>query len=169
MLPEKRSAACHLPVWRREGKLETESMTSIIYAIGDVHGRSDLLARLIEFIDDHSTRSGRKPRVFFLGDIVDKGPDSRGAMDIVCETLRRWPKSQLLLGNHDFMFLDAMTNQRLVWGWYRNGAATTLRPYFGYVETRFCLDLRPDRQCDVARKRDATNVLRDIEVGLVER
>jgi serine/threonine protein phosphatase 1 len=107
-------------------------MTSLIYAIGDVHGRSDLLAKLIEFVDCHSKRSGRQPRVFFLGDIVDKGPDSRGAMDIVCETLRRWPESRLLLGNHDFMFSDAMTKQRLVWSWYKAGAATTLHSYFGY-------------------------------------
>ncbi|MEH2469180.1 UDP-2,3-diacylglucosamine pyrophosphatase LpxH [Nitrobacteraceae bacterium AZCC 2161] len=88
-------------------------MTSLIYAIGDVHGRSDLLAKLIEFVEHHSKRSERQRRVYFLGDIVDKGPDSRGAMDLVCETLRRWPESRLLLGNHDFLFRDAMTKQRL--------------------------------------------------------
>jgi serine/threonine protein phosphatase 1 len=118
--------------WHREGSWKLNRMTSLIYAIGDIHGRSDLLAKLIEFVENHSKRPGRQPRVFFLGDIVDKGPDSRGAMDIVCETLRRWPESRLLLGNHDFMFLDAMTNRRLVGGWLRNGAATTLRSYFGY-------------------------------------
>lgn len=112
--------------------LEISNTMSIIYAIGDVHGRSDLLKTIIGFIEDHAKCSESKPRVYFLGDIVDKGPDSRGAMDIVCETIRRWPGSRLIIGNHDFLFLDAMTNQRLVWGWYQRGASTTLLSYSGY-------------------------------------
>lgn len=105
---------------------------SIIYAIGDVHGCPDLLRSIIDFIDEHSRGSESEVRVFFLGDIVDKGPDSRTAMDIVCETLRRWPGSQLIIGNHDFMFLDSMTNQNLVHSWYRAGARTTLLSYSGF-------------------------------------
>jgi serine/threonine protein phosphatase 1 len=106
-------------------------MTSTAYAIGDVHGRSDLLATVIEFIREHSQRREREPRVFFLGDIVDRGPDSRGAMKIVCETLKRWPESRLLLGNHDLLFRDAMTKQILVEHWFKSGAAATLKSYVG--------------------------------------
>jgi serine/threonine protein phosphatase 1 len=76
----------------------------MIYAIGDVHGRSDLLSQAIQFIEQHSLCAKIEPRVFFLGDIVDRGPDSRGAMDIVVNTLKRWPNSRLILGNHDKMF-----------------------------------------------------------------
>uniref|UniRef100_Q07NT2 Metallophosphoesterase n=1 Tax=Rhodopseudomonas palustris (strain BisA53) TaxID=316055 RepID=Q07NT2_RHOP5 len=104
---------------------------STVCAIGDIHGRSDLLKTLLDFLDEHSSRSKQSPRVYFLGDIVDRGPDSYGAMDLVCETLERWPDSRLLLGNHDFLFRDALTKQNLVEAWYARGAATTLASYLG--------------------------------------
>ncbi|MFC0243239.1 metallophosphoesterase [Rhodopseudomonas telluris] len=115
------------------------NLQSTVCAIGDVHGRSDLLESLIKFIDEHSAETRRCPRVYFLGDIVDRGPDSRGAMDIVCETLKRWPESRLLLGNHDFMFRDALTEQRFVEDWFMRGAATTFTSYLGY-SGRFTFD-----------------------------
>ena len=110
------------------------NLHSTVCAIGDVHGRSDLLESLIKFIDEHSAGTRRRPRVYFLGDIVDRGPDSRGAMNIVCETLKRWPESRLLLGNHDFMFLDALTDQRFVEDWFMRGATTTLASYLGHSD-----------------------------------
>ncbi|MCY1305623.1 hypothetical protein D9M70_554400 [compost metagenome] len=48
-------------------------------AIGDVHGRADLLERMLEYIYVNLPRS----RIVFLGDIIDRGPDSRQAMDLV--------------------------------------------------------------------------------------
>jgi serine/threonine protein phosphatase 1 len=102
-------------------------MTSTVYAIGDVHGRADLLSSLVNFISEHARSNGVEPRVFFLGDIVDRGPDSREAMETVCETLRRWPESRLLLGNHDLLFLYAMTNQRYLEKWFKDlGGVKTL-------------------------------------------
>lgn len=79
------------------------------YAIGDVHGRADLLAPLLDAIAREADASGSDPRVLFLGDIVDRGPSSRQAMDMVCDTLERWPRSLLIRGNHDAYFLDFMT------------------------------------------------------------
>ncbi|MBS3652195.1 metallophosphoesterase [Pseudaminobacter sp. 19-2017] len=66
------------------------------YAIGDVHGRADLLGTLLDAI----------ARVLFLGDIVDRGPSRRQSMDMVCDTLERWPRSLLMRGNHDAYFCD---------------------------------------------------------------
>lgn len=79
------------------------------YAIGDVHGRADLLAPLLDAIAREADASGSEPRVLFLGDIVDRGPSSRQAMDMVCDTLERWPRSRLIRGNHDAYFLDFIT------------------------------------------------------------
>ncbi|QLH71672.1 metallophosphoesterase [Rhodopseudomonas palustris] len=118
------------------------NLNSTVCAIGDVHGRSDLLESLIKFIDEHSAETPRRPRVYFLGDIVDRGPDSRGAMNIVCETLKRWPESRLLLGNHDFMFRDSLTEQRFVEDWFARGAATTLTSYLGHSDCFTFDDLR---------------------------
>ncbi|WP_292517507.1 metallophosphoesterase family protein [Mesorhizobium sp.] len=80
------------------------------YAIGDVHGRADLLAPLLDAIGREAGASGREPRVLFLGDIVDRGPSSRQALDLVCHTLERWPRSRVIRGNHDAYFLDFMTS-----------------------------------------------------------
>lgn len=84
-------------------------MAYTTYAIGDVHGRADLLAPLLEAIAQDAEASGVEPRVLFLGDIVDRGPSSRHALDLVCDTLERWPRSRLIRGNHDAYFLDFMT------------------------------------------------------------
>ena len=84
-------------------------MLYVTYAIGDVHGRADLLEALLAAIARHAHASDAEPRVLFLGDIVDRGPCSREAMDLVCDTLARWPQSRLIRGNHDAYFLDFMT------------------------------------------------------------
>ena len=88
-------------------------MPHITYAIGDVHGRADLLEALLAAIAGHAHAPGAEPRVLFLGDIVDRGPCSREAMDLVCDTLARWPLSRLIRGNHDAYFLDFMTTDQV--------------------------------------------------------
>lgn len=104
---------------------------STIYAIGDVHGRSDLLDQMVAHVYEDSQQRECQPLVFFLGDVVDKGPDSCGAMNIVCDTIQRWPGSRLILGNHDYMFRDGLTLQRhdiLKW-LFRSGGYATLASY----------------------------------------
>lgn len=88
-------------------------MRQITYAIGDVHGRADLLEPLLAAITKDAESHVSEPRVLFLGDIVDRGPWSRQSMDLVCDTLDRWPRSRLILGNHDAYFLDFMTAEQV--------------------------------------------------------
>lgn len=109
-------------------------MNSIIYAVGDVHGRSDLLSPLIDFVDKHSRKADREPRVYFLGDIVDRGHDSRGALEIVRKTLEHWPGSRLILGNHEDMFLKVYQGPfdgRTISHWLGNGGQATIGSYVG--------------------------------------
>ncbi len=82
-----------------------------IYAIGDVHGMAGLLEDLLATIDEDAERAGAKPRVVFLGDIVDRGPESRRAMELVHATLQAREGSHLILGNHDYLFRKALTNR----------------------------------------------------------
>lgn len=89
--------------------------TRHVFAIGDVHGRSDLLAIMIDAIEDQASRDGFTPRVVFLGDIIDRGPSSMEAMELVRGALIRWPGSRLVLGNHDHFvlrILDETTRDR---------------------------------------------------------
>lgn len=48
-------------------------------------------------------------RLVFLGDVVDRGPDSRECMEIADDTLFRFPGSKFVLGNHDERFWHAIS------------------------------------------------------------
>jgi serine/threonine protein phosphatase 1 len=104
-----------------------------LYAIGDVHGRADLLDRLLGSIraDAAAVPSGQRSAVF-LGDYVDRGPDSRAVIeraiqpDLPCFTV------VTLLGNHDFMmrgFLDEPERWGPTWLLPANGGDATLASY----------------------------------------
>ncbi|MFA3919184.1 metallophosphoesterase family protein [Ruegeria hyattellae] len=76
-------------------------MTDPIYAIGDIHGQLDELHRALSLIESDG---GPDARIVFLGDYVDRGPDSRAVIDLLIEgqqVRRNWIT---LLGNHDRMF-----------------------------------------------------------------
>lgn len=101
-----------------------------VYAVGDIHGRDDLLEAMLAAIE---ADAGASPRVIFLGDVIDRGPDSRRALDLVAETLARWPDSQLILGNHEDFLLRFVcrpeSRDRTFRNWLYNGAAETFRSY----------------------------------------
>lgn len=78
-----------------------------LYAIGDVHGRIDLLARMHAMIEeDLAAQPALDWRMIHLGDYVDRGPDSKAVMDFLIEALDRDPRIAALAGNHDAGFLE---------------------------------------------------------------
>ncbi|RWB29603.1 MAG: serine/threonine protein phosphatase [Mesorhizobium sp.] len=78
-----------------------------IYAVGDVHGRLDLLVAMYRRIAAE-IREARPAdwRVIHLGDYVDRGPNSKGVLDFLIEVRKRDPRHLMLAGNHDIGFLD---------------------------------------------------------------
>ncbi|OWK23962.1 hypothetical protein AJ87_26595 [Rhizobium yanglingense] len=85
------------------------------YAVGDVHGRADLLEGLLRSILIEAALGGFEFSVVFLGDIIDRGPDSRQAMQLVVDTINNQPGSALILGNHDWFpirILDELEDQQ---------------------------------------------------------
>ncbi len=79
-----------------------------VYAIGDIHGRSDLLDRLLASIDaDDRARGGLERELIFLGDLVDRGPDSRGVVERLLALSKGPGKVRFLMGNHEEVFLRA--------------------------------------------------------------
>ncbi|MBB4001123.1 metallophosphoesterase [Aurantimonas endophytica] len=105
----------------------TESPSRVI-AIGDVHGASDLLETLLGRLD----QAAPGWPIYFLGDIVDRGPDSRRAMDLVEATLEARPGSKLLLGNHDdwlLRFLEDRLSLSEALHWLAQGGGETLQSY----------------------------------------
>ena len=79
-----------------------------VYAIGDIHGRLDLLDRLLRMIDeDDAARGAARTELIFLGDLVDRGPDSLGVVERLM-VLRETRPVRFLMGNHEEVFLRAV-------------------------------------------------------------
>jgi serine/threonine protein phosphatase 1 len=74
-----------------------------VYAIGDIHGHLALLQGAHDLIAADMARHGRGS-VIHLGDLVDRGPDSRGVIDFLIHGLDRGEDWVVLKGNHDRMF-----------------------------------------------------------------
>lgn len=73
------------------------------YAIGDIHGHLDLLRRAHDRIEADMARNGTAP-VIHLGDLVDRGPDSRGVVEHLRQGIAAGRDWLVLKGNHDRMF-----------------------------------------------------------------
>lgn len=80
-----------------------------VYAIGDVHGRRDLLDALLTAIDaDDAARRPADTAVVLLGDLVDRGPDSAGVLASVRRLAAARAGTRLILGNHEEVFARAL-------------------------------------------------------------
>lgn len=80
-----------------------------IYAVGDIHGRLDLLNRLLATIaDDDRNRDGAETEIIFLGDLIDRGPESRGVVDRLLALSRSGQRLRFLIGNHEEVLLRAI-------------------------------------------------------------
>ena len=77
----------------------------MIYAIGDIHGQYDKLRRLLRRLDE----AGLCPedRLVFVGDYVDRGPETARVLDFLCQYKLDRPNTVFLRGNHEQMMLDA--------------------------------------------------------------
>jgi serine/threonine protein phosphatase 1 len=80
-----------------------------IYAIGDIHGRADLLEDLLRRIDaDDAARAPSEVTLIFLGDLIDRGPDSAQVVERLMRIKAEHPRIRILLGNHEEVFLEAL-------------------------------------------------------------
>ncbi len=76
------------------------------YGIGDVHGRLDLLRDLLEQIEaDSRANPCEREYIVFVGDLIDRGPDSRGVIDLLLRSKKYLPHPVFLMGNHEEMML----------------------------------------------------------------
>jgi serine/threonine protein phosphatase 1 len=102
---------------------------SRVYAIGDIHGRADLLDRMVgEIARDLSRHPVAEALTVTVGDYVDRGPDSRG----VIERLTRNPFATpfvALRGNHESVFEEFLRDPSIADYWRRLGGLETLHSY----------------------------------------
>lgn len=103
----------------------------LIYAIGDVHGRSDLLALLLDKItaDAAQSKDAERRTLVFLGDYIDRGHDSCRVVDMLLGELPRGFDAHFLKGNHEAIMLDFLEDPSYLGQWLANGADATFRSY----------------------------------------
>ncbi|MHA6721294.1 metallophosphoesterase [Sphingomonas sp. RS6] len=101
------------------------------YAIGDTHGRSDLLVQLLATIDAERAADPRaEEHLILLGDMIDRGPDSRGVLDLVIARRATDPSLTLLSGNHEEILLAILDGAgEHVGDWLRFGGAACAQSY----------------------------------------
>ena len=100
-----------------------------IYAIGDIHGRLDLLDQLMARVeDDISSRPAIRPVLVFLGDYIDRGPSSRETIDRLV-ALAETSESIFLKGNHEQIAISCLRDRGLFERWMRLGGLETLISY----------------------------------------
>ena len=100
---------------------------ALTYAIGDIHGALHKLRALLARCEAHA--GGRARRYVFLGDYVDRGPDSAGVLRLLREMQANGPDVVALLGNHEDVMLAAVDGTIDPEGWLSQGGAATLHSY----------------------------------------
>ncbi|KMO12020.1 metallophosphoesterase [Methylobacterium indicum] len=99
-------------------------MDELTYAIGDVHGCAGALESLLGLI---AARGAGRLRLVFLGDCIDKGPESARAVAMVRETQERAPDAVVcLMGNRESALLRAAHDPRRAASWITTGGNRTL-------------------------------------------
>ncbi|MGY4368192.1 hypothetical protein ACVW1A_004257 [Bradyrhizobium sp. LB1.3] len=118
-----------------------------IYAISDIHGCSHLLQPMLGVIDADVTRSRPAHAIeVFMGDYIDRGPNTRSTLDILVERSRRG-NAVFLKGNHEAFLVKVFEDPSLFEDWIRLGGSQTLMSY----------GLAPDLTRD-----DPASILRDL-------
>ena len=102
------------------------------YAIGDIHGRNDLLQKLLGKIEaDIASRKQGENLIVFLGDLIDRGPDSAGVVEFLRNYRPRDAVTVFLGGNHEEVMLRILAGEkgRLLADWLKFGGAECLASY----------------------------------------
>lgn len=106
----------------------------LVYAVGDIHGRLDLLEQMHELIEADAAKSqAERTVVVYVGDYVDRGPDSSGVVELLIrQPLHRRVEhleSVHLIGNHEAFLLNFLEEPESTEIWFMNGGDATLRSY----------------------------------------
>jgi len=95
------------------------------FVIGDIHGCASTLRRLVE----RTLRPSPVDRIYLLGDLIDRGPDSKGVLDFIFDLRKRGLSVAAIRGNHEEMFLQAGCDPYYREIWSANGGLKTLASF----------------------------------------
>jgi serine/threonine protein phosphatase 1 len=142
-----------------------------IYAIGDIHGHLQLLDELLaQIVEDAARYPGFEKNLIFLGDYVDRGPESNGVLQRLCTLDLPGFNLVFLSGNHEEMMATFLEESTLGLVWLRNGGDATLSSYGIQVDStvertpevmadysRLLMDAVPRQQRDFLRALELTH------------
>jgi serine/threonine protein phosphatase 1 len=119
-------------LWTKPTRRIPTSGGRLVYAVGDIHGRADLLTRLVAKIerDAEGLASERRPVVVFLGDYVDRGDNSKSVIDqlLALKAEGRF-EVRTLKGNHEQALMDFLDDPEVGPTWEDFGGRQTLLSY----------------------------------------
>ncbi len=134
----KRMISFKSPTWPKKQRPRIPAGVRI-YAVGDIHGRADLLQGVFQRIDADLLKNPISAGIeVFLGDYIDRGPSSRQVLDLLVAR-KRTNRTVFLKGNHEFFLMNFVTDPTLLRDWQRLGGLETLMSY-GVVPS-----INPDR------------------------
>jgi len=111
-----------------------------IYAIGDIHGRLDLLQDLLARIAaDETERAAADTQLIFLGDLIDRGPESAQTVEFVRQLALERPegRTRFLAGNHEEVFLSSLEGDEKTLRFFTKiGGRETILSY-GFTEAEY--------------------------------
>lgn len=101
------------------------------YAVGDIHGRLDLLDQILEKIEaDDSSRPAARTTIVFLGDLIDRGPQSAQVVERLRTYRPDFAEPVFLMGNHEEVLLRILAGEtEILPDWLRFGGAECARSY----------------------------------------
>jgi serine/threonine protein phosphatase 1 len=121
-----------------------------IYAVGDIHGMADLLRDRLAAVRRHADKLGiPNPKTVFLGDYVDRGPDTKGVLDLLSGQIPGEGPEALgldpvfLLGNHDLALLNILRGADASASWMEDeGGWRTMASYGDFRARRPSLSIK---------------------------
>ncbi len=109
-----------------------EKTRTVTYAIGDIHGRLDLLERLLGLVEDDAIARGAVAKIVFTGDYMDRGPHSCGVVErLIAGPRRPLDRFICLRGNHDDLFAKAVVGGHDIPPWAQELHRHTFVSYGG--------------------------------------
>lgn len=104
-------------------------MENRLFAVGDIHGCFDSFEKLIET----KIKLRKTDKIILLGDLVDRGPQSKEVVDRIIDLQRQGFDIISLMGNHEEMMLKALDDEKYLWLWLQNGGDTTMHSFGIYA------------------------------------
>lgn len=143
-------------LWPRKARQEPErqwrgARNARCYAIGDVHGRLDLLTDLLARIEaDNARRPAKRVFVVLVGDLIDRGPDSSGVIELLRSSLPDFAEFVFILGNHEEVMIRSLSGEcGMIADWMQFGGLECAQSYG--VEIGRLLGFPPEAQERVLR------------------